>query len=586
MSNSMKVKNRTTVVKAKMDAILRAIARDYRSGQITSPAMLQHRVFNDLNYFYASIGRPTFDPIFAWGPPYSSDHNNMMTQIQNDLFTLYEEVQLMTSDLQSNFEQVELERQSFENRLQRLNDTMKGIALNITESDRTIIFRDYFVDNDQYAKEMVKGVPAHLSAKEGLLTLAQVDAQTFNEYATITLQDGNGFPGNTHIVRSVGGSLKFDGEEGLHINLADVLDGNSDTWFEYEIIEPTGQAGLTTEGKGFEYKEPISWITTNQDPLRLSVFIEIDKAKTMNWLSLSPFIPSDKGSTPSKIEKIVISDGQGTIHTTGQEETFDAEKGYLFPRQKVKSVKIDLVQQTGYETTIGHVYFMQLNKSTTNVVDPIQKVGIRVHGTGPSITNLGVNYDTGSSKVVYPTIAYGATVDGEAEKKQSLFNLPATPNNVQAGLEQVDAWRYVIGLRDIDLASYQYQTESEYVSQPFISTTPLKEIELNIDAQVPDVFSSDEAWLEYYISVDKGQNWNPIHPRNTYQQNAITKYIVNSGAPKEARTDEIGYIESLTPVHEIQFRIVLKRPDDIKDSGYYTPIVYGYELYVTTQEEA
>lgn len=586
MANPLQIKNRIAVIKSKMTAILRQIAKDYDAGLIRSDAELQHRIFQELNKFYQSIGKSTFEPIYAWGPPYSKDHNQMMTQIQDDLLTLYSEVIYMTKDLMGNFEQVELERQSFDSRLKKLEDTLKGIGLNLSEPDRKLIFRDYFVDQDQYAPDMVKGTPAQLSAEEGLLTLARVDDETYNDYASITIVEGNGFPGNTHVVRSVGSSLKYDGQEGLHISLSDILDGNADTWFEYEIIELTEQAEALTEGKGFEYSEAIDWITKGTDPLRLVVKIELDKAKTMNWLSLSPFVPSDKGSTPPVIEKIVISDDKGTIHTAGEQETFNSQKGYLFPRQKCKTITMYLRQDTGYETTVGHVFYKQINKESMNIVSSEIKDGIRVHGPAVSIQNLGITYDTGLQQIVYPIQKFGDTIVGEEEKKQNLFNIPVVSQNLHAGLEQVPARRYVIGLRDASLASYSFEMESEYVSKPFYSTTPLKEIELEIDTDIPAIFPQDQEWLEYYISVDSGRNWNPIHPRNTYRSAAITKYIINSSTPKEVRTEEIGYIESLTEVHQVQLKILLKRPEGITDASYYTPIVYGYELHALAAEEA
>lgn len=585
MANQLQIKNRTAVIKEKMTAIMRTIAKDYDAGRIKSPAELQHRVYQDLKAFYASIGKPTFQPKLAWGPPYSSDHNTMMKQLQDDLVTLYSEAIYMTQDLSDNFQQVELERQGFDNRLQKLTDELKGISLGLA-ADREIIFRDYFVDHEQFAKDMVKLEPANLSAKEGLLTLARTESDEFNEYASITILSGNGFPGNTHIVRSISSTLKFDGEEELHINLSDILDGNADTWFEYEIMEISDQGEAVTESKGFEYQEAIDWITHGTDPLRLVVQISLDKAKTMNWVSLSPFIPSDKGSTPAVIEKIIIDDGQGTVYTTGQQETFDTEKGYLFPRQKVSTIQIHLRQNTGYEVSMGHMYFKQINKETASIVGAAQNEGVRIHGPGPSIRNLGVVYDTGKREIIYPIQKFGDKIEGEAEKKRLLFTPPSMPNNILTGLEQVDGWRYVIGMRDAVIANYVFGTESEYVSKPFYSTTPLKEIELEVDFDLPAVFPQDEEWISYAISIDGGQNWNPIHPRNTYRSEAITKYIINSGTAKEARVPEIGYLDSLTDIFQLQLQITMKRPNTITDAQFYTPIIYGYELHVTTQEEA
>lgn len=585
MANPLQIKNRITVIKEKMKTILRDLGRAYEAGQIKSPAELQHRVYQQLQEFYDSIGKNTFKPIKAWGPPYSADHNLMIQRMLDDFSTLYSEVILMTNDLANNYEQVELERQSFLARLTKIDGLVKNIDGNIKEADYTVVFRDNFVDYDRFLTGGTTLTPANLSADEGLLTLAKVDGEVFNEYATITIVEGNGFPGNTHIVRSVSGSLKFDGQEKMHINMADILDGNSDTWFEYEMFELTDSTRQTTQGMDFEYREAIEWATVGGD-LRCVMKIDFAKPKTMNWFSISPFIPSDKGATPAVIEKIIVTDDKGSISSMAFGESFDSTKGYLFPRQSCKTIMIYLSQNVAYETMIGHFFFKQVNTADIAVMNQKnEQEGIRIHGPVTSVKNLGVTYDTGSREILYPVASYGDTIKDEDAKKNELFSIPATPTNVHAGLEQVSAYRYVIGLRDVNLASYTFDKESEYVSTPFISATPLTGVELDVDVDIPTIFDAATDWVEYYISIDEGQNWHPIFPRNVYRSQAKTKYLFNSGVPKEGRVDEIGYLESLTDIYQIQLKIVLRRPETIKDAQFYTPIVYGYELHVTTAEE-
>jgi len=585
MTNPLQIKTRITVIKEKMKTILRNLSRSYESGDIKSPSELQHRVYKELQEFYDSIGKNTFKPVKAWGPPYSADHNGMIKQMRDDFMTLYAEVILMTSDLANNYEQVELERQSFLARLTKVDSLIKSIDGNIREADYTVVFRDNFVDYDQFQTGGTNLTPANLSADEGLLTLAKLESETFNEYATVTIIDGNGFPGNTHMVRAGDGTLKFDGQENMHINLADVLDGNGDTWFEYELFELTNSTRKTTLGMDYEYKEGMQWATVGGD-LRCVMKIEFGKPKIMNWLSVSPFVPSDKGSIPALIEKIIVTDDKGSVSSMAFSEEFDSTKGYLFPRQSCKSIVLYLNQKIAYETMVGHFFFKQINTGDIVVMNKDnEQEGLRVHGPVTSVKNLGVAYDTGSQEILYPVVAYGERILDEDAKKSELFSVPATPTNVHAGLEQVSAHRYVIGMRDINMASYTFDKESEYVSTPFVSATPLSSIELDVNADIPAIFDADTDWLEYYVSTDDGQNWHPIFPRNIYRSEAKTKYLFNSGVPKEGRVDEVGYIESLTDIYQVQLRIVLRRPEDVKDAQFYTPIVYGYELHVTTAEE-
>lgn len=587
MANDLMIKKRITVIKARMVEILRSLATEYEQGRIKSPAELQHTVYHTLQAFYESIGEPTFRQIEAWGPPYSDDHNLMTEQILNDLTSLYEEIKCLTGDLQTNFEQVELERQSFTKRISEVETVLRRIEANFSERNDILAFRDDFTSVDYFDKEAVPGTAAYLSANEGILTLNRTNGETFNEYATITIIKGDGLPGNTHVVRSTGDTLKFDGEENLHINLADVLDGNADTWFEYEKFELTQQAIDITGQKDFRYWEPVKWVEKDMTDIRCVMQIELPKSKVMNWISISPYIPSDRGALPARIEKVVVSDDKGTVKGMGFEELFSTGKAFVFPRQKCKTITIYLRQDTSYLTDVGHMYFMELNKEEIVAMEEGRQFdATRIHGPVlPAIENIGVSYDTEKDEIIYPIVKYGDTINNVDIKKHNLFQVPETDEIVFAGLEQVPAHRYVIGMRDAELASYQFGNISTYVSRPFISPNPINEVQLDTNFEIPEIFPQEEDWVKFYISVDDGRKWHQIHPKDVHRADVKTKYLFNSGTPKEGRLEEVGYIETLTDVYEIRMKIEVSRPHDIEDAQYYTPIVYDYELQALTLEE-
>lgn len=587
MANDLMIKKRIQVIKARMTEILRSLASDFERGHIKSPAELQHKVYHAIQAFYESIGNPTFKQIEAWGPPYSDDHNLMMQQISTDLFTLYDELKYITNDIKINFEQVELERQSFTKRISEVETILRRIEANFSERNDVLAFRDDFTSVDYFDKEGVPGTAAYLSAEEGILTLNRTDGETFNEYATMTIVKGDGLPGNTHTVRSTGDTLKFDGEENLHINLADVLDGNADTWFEYEKFELTQQAIDVTGKKDFRYWEPVYWVGRDMTEMRCVIQIELPKAKVMNWISISPYIPSDRGALPARIEKVVVSDEKGTVKGMGFEELFSTGRAYVFPRQKCKTITIYLRQDTSYLTNVGHLYFMELNKEEVVAMEEGRQFdATRIHGPVlPGVENLGISYDTEKDEIIYPVVKYGDTINNEDIKKKNLFQVPETNESIFVGLEQVPAHRYVIGMRDAVLASYQFGNTSQYVSRPFISPTPIKEVQLDTDYEIPEIFSQEEDWVKFYISIDNGQKWHPIHPKNIHRSGIKTRYLFNSGIPKEGRLDEVGYLETLTEVHEVRVKIDISRPHDIEDAQYYTPVVYEYELQALTMEE-
>jgi hypothetical protein len=517
----------------------------------------------------------------------------MIQKILTDITTMYEEIVHLTDDLSSNFEQVEMERQSFTKRVNDIETVLTQIQAGFTGRTDLTIFHEDFSNIDRYNQGGVKGTPAYLSTDDRILTLNRTKGDNFNEFATITIIKGDGLPGNTHIVRSSGDTLKFDGEEEMHINLADILDGNADTWYEYEAIELTQQTTELTGFKDYKYSEDIKWVqnTDNEiyNTMRCVIQVDLPTARIMNWINITPYIPSDRGALPATIEKVVVSDGKGTYKGMAFEEAFSAGKAFIFPRQECKTITIYLRQDTAYETQVGHFYYMEVNKDEIAVMDQNHQInGIRVYApyevTMPSIENIGVTYDTGAKEIVYPIMKYGDTINNEDTKKKNLFTIPDTNERTLAGLEQVSAYRYAVGMRDIELASYQFSDASQYISTPYISLSPISQIELDVNFEIPESFGDGE-WVNFYISIDNGNKWYPIYPKNLPRSDVKTRYLFNSGTPKEGRLEEVGYIESPIDVNEIILRIDLKRPNTITDADYFTPVIYSYELQAITAEE-
>lgn len=583
MTNDLQVKRRIEVVKERMLEILKSLASEVERGVITSQAELQHRVYVELQRFYESIGKPNFKQIEAWGPPYSSDHNTMMEQILNDLYTLYKEIENMTDDIQNHFEQIEMERQNFIRQISEIESFIESMQSQARKDTDVYVFQDSFVNMDYFDQRAVRGLPTFLSVDESVLTLYRTHEEDYNTYASITIIDGNGIPGNTHIVRSIGDSLKFEGEEELHIDMASMIDNNSDTWFEYEIFELPQQTIDITQGKDFRYKEPVEWAKQKIENLRCIIQITLSKEKDINWISISPYIPFDRGAVPAKIEKVVISDEKGAIKGFGFEEDFDAKKAYIFPKQKCKIITIYLRQDTPYPVFVGHFFYKHLDQENISYYD-IQHPdeGIRVHGNLPSIENLGISYDTNLQEILYPIVKYGDTIKNVEDKKRNLFtttNVASTGERVLSGLEQVFAYRYMIGVKDIRFSSYKFAKESEYVSIPFTTNSPIQEVTLKAKYDIPEIFGEGN-WVQFFISINDGKEWHEIHPVDLYKENIKTKYIFNSNLPKEGRLTEVGYIDTAEDIYQIRFKISLKRPIHLEHSEYFTPVIYSYELNV------
>lgn len=584
MSNSLLIKNRSTMVKQRIKTLFENIKSEYIRGSIKTETEYSYRLFTSLKKYYTNIGKPTMIKRYAWGPPSSVDYNTTMNEIYNDIFGIYTEANAITDSIKDNFEQNELGKKFLENKIKLLEDKLQMINQSINLSSNKTIFKDSFINQTLYDNNKVYGIQANINTQEGVLTLAKIDSEEFREGVTIKILDSsNGFPGNTHQVKVSNNTLVFTGEEDSHLNISQIIDGNIDTWVEYELYEITDKVRQEVSNMGFCYNEGLTWLKSNNEPLSLNIVFEIPIAKILSWISLSPFIPSDKGFTAAQIKQITIDDGKGNKQILNNEtESFNEDKIYIFPRQICKYIYLSIEQPFSYETWIGHIYSQEIVKSSINFFDNNKAINKRVENKNGSIENLGLNFNPLNGTATYPLVDQNYIPPDNENIIQNLLTIPPADENTNSGLEPLTGNRYVIGLRDVSLANYRFQTESTYISKPFTTINPINKIQLSSIDQIPEVFSNQD-WISYYISIDECQTWHKISPIDIITNNNEIKisYLINSQTAVNNRKKNIGYLDILEDVKSIRIKIDLLRPSDINDADYYSPIVYEYTLLIT-----
>lgn len=580
--NSWDINKRIQLIKENMMELMKKLSTDYHtSTEMTSEAAFLNKVFHELDDFYKGIGRPALEVIEAWGPPYSEDHNTMIEQTLSDLTYLVKTVEGILKELDEINEQVMLEEEAYKKRLNDIENHIERVTSELKTYDDLYVFKDHFGTMRFYNVEGSK-TPASISTSEQVLTLRKLKEERFNEYAKIRVVKGNGFPGNTKVAHATGDNISFDGANSLRTNLADLLDNNIDTWFEFERFVLSELTVENAENKGFEYEETLKWADREDQAMRFVVQVEFEKERLMNWVSIMPHIPYTKGAVGGVIEKVVVEDSAGRFVGHGFEERFDRQKAFMIGDVLCKRITFYFRQEVAYQTTIGHPYFIKMPGNETTVMD-IEELqdGVRVHGMYPSIQNLEVAYDKGTKDVIYPTFKYGDTIENEEDKKEKLFVMPSLSSNgepVVSGMEVLPAKRYAIGIKDIHVNQNVFAESSEYVSYPFVLDKPAREISLLASHQIPDVFESGH-WVNYYISVDSGHEWHRIYDQLSDISDAKIKYFVNTSTPEGSRIPEFGYIETGTEVKEVLVKIVITRPPGV-EMDKYTPVVHGYELQV------
>jgi hypothetical protein len=587
MANPLEIQNKSKLIEGRMQELFLELRAQYNNGEIKTRTEYLYQIFNRLRVFYDTIGKPTMQVREADRVPSSREYNQMILEVHKDLGILYEEAEQITQALSESFLQIEIDRRSLDQQLRHLEDKMKEVAKKMSQEAFTKVFRDSFIDQENYDQDMPRDVLAHVWTREGVLTLQPRISEDYIQEATVRIVDGNGLPGNTKQVRSIAGELKFIGEENLHLNLAEILDTNADTWFEYESFELTPRTLLEAGYLGFDYKEGMRWIVEQGTALTFTIEIELPVAKPVNWFSINPFIPNDKGASASRIKKIELHDGKGSVYQPLEGDgTFSEEKIFLFGRQDCKRIVITFEQEHAYETQVGHLFYKEMQQQKTNYLGKTKYfAGKRVYETMPSVENLNVRYDEELKDIVYPTVSYGQEIEGLPQLKSNLFMLPKIDNKVstlQVGHESLPAYRYVIGLRDAGLSNYQFEKSSEYVSKAFTTASDILSVSLVTNESIPKEFGEGE-WVRYWVSPDNGQNWYRIHAKGASKEGAKLLYLFNTETPNEGRLDQFGYVDQVDAVKSLRLKIEMERPDSIGNATYYTPIIKDYELHITTR---
>lgn len=580
MANILQLINKSTILEDKAKRMAEEVLYDVKRKNIGSTQEVLYRVYLCMKDFYESIGKPSMKLRKAYDAPSSSDYNDTFKEIKNDIVAIHEECIALDNVLEQIYNQMEIDQLAIANIITNASKNVQKAQFKIDNINCSSVFIDSFTSKNYFSTESCNGTPAYINTAYQYLSLATASYKNVNDKASISILDGStGFLGNTHQIKFADNTIKFYGSENLRSNLADVLDENADTWVEYEIYKVTEDVLLETLGLGFKYNEDIAWITDNNS-LKLTLSVRFKKPELVNTLSLSPYIAPEKGSVPSLIEEIVVSDGKGTIRSLIETpETFDDSKVYAFPKQYCSELTITFSQEIPYKTTIGHTYYKEVPHSNTDFYKVHEVThNRRTDGPLPSVANVGITYDSNEKRFIQPSANYGDTLANDSLIKQELFDLKDETALKKAYHEAVQAERFLIGLRDLSLSTYAYESTSEYVSYNFESNKPISVVSMEASEFIPESFDPNVDWIKYYFSVNDGADWHPIIPKGLYKKEGYSKYLINSGTPNEFRDTNIGYLETASDNYKIKVKIEMARPTGMTDIEYYTPVVYEYKL--------
>jgi len=145
-----------------------------------------------------------------------------------------------------------------------------------------------------------------------------------------------------------------------------------------------------------------------------------------------------------------------------------------------------------------------------------------------------------------------------------------------------DKIRYAIGIREIAAYNFRFAPSSELVSIPFSSPKEIIKIQLQVEEQIPQVLGVERRWIEYYVTVDDGENWlriNPLDHPTLYENGRVVPrtYDINIdvGGPTN---EDVKSIQSDAPVKRVRFRAVFFTDTTILNGDRYTPVLKRYRM--------
>ena len=515
-------------------------------------------------------------------------------EMDMDLTVLYKEILSIVDGIMVNFNYAASQKQSLVNSIKELGAVVNEYSL-ITQTSvpNSNVISDNFNTEKNIDKDFGSGSRAFIHTATGIATLEHKDSVNISEKGTVARIVGNGIPGNEHLIVSdsmsditniISANSLFLSEKDAHDEAESILDKLPSTWYEYQML------GLDQETIALHEKyTDLSWAKAKKvgDRLRLKLTIKLDGINTINWININPYLPSGSSGKltvysistssdgliylPIYGDTIVLNSELNTLPNTYDpnyiandklaNSKFTSQGVWNFPARQVQYIEIVLDQEEPYKVKVGIPVYTKI----------IQKTTVTRRTSTTAETRLRVS---------------------ETEVPIEIRNAPAgkyklsNTEHIEKTVEEADAFRYCIGIKDVNIYQYIFATQSELVSKLYEFEKPISGVSLGVKEVIPQSIIGDiksrNDWIKYYISTNDVE-WHQISPVTHFKMGDSSippkAYTINRSTTLTANISS-GTIVAKEDIKQIRFKAVFKRGDDSSD----TPILEEYNLHITTKE--
>lgn len=593
-----KLSIRTKILELQSDYLFKKAKKDI--GEFTSEAELRDYANTFLRSFYSAVGGPLLQKRMAESGhvPFAEDFEMNTEEVAEDLSILYSENETASQFLQDSFNYAQSERKRLLSRVNGLNSLVGDLNLIAHENkDGNLYFKESFESKETVDEEaaLPNISKAQVSVTEGVLTLARNNTVNLSLNATVRKTEGNGEAGTSHVARriQVVDARKQVVEQNVFLNSNDelkndnpnsLLDARPDTIFEYQTVNVPNE--FVKKFKGYDFQ----WVKAKEEmqKLRLQLVIELNEMSDVNWLNINPYYPVNSTGKVKVYSIKTSEDGfeyQGLYTDKGfvlnnelnevpqtyrVDDLFDGKNEFdkakfagqgvwSFPTRKAKYIEIIFDQVDSYKELIGQsVYYKR------TILSNKQEIITQV----PEPKELK-DAEPGDN---YRIAAYKDDV-------------------IMKVIEATLGWRYVIGLRDINIMSYRFDEKSMYISKRFDVDGEISKVMLYANEKIPEKYlekiETSNDWIQYEISFDD-VNWMPISPMHhePTKSDFPAKIIEVNGSELDlgnAFQIHKAYVKVDKPT-SVRIRITMSRPVG-EEYAASTPILEDYAIRVIKRGE-
>lgn len=556
-----------------------------------------YKLADEIFYRYqATIGKPLFQArnVVYGELPFIEDYYENNKEMEKDLGILFSELNTIATYLVDYFNYSQSEKERIMTYIRGINGAVTDLHMLTEETTpNTVYIKESFTNYDNMDLEQTDVENrCMIHTQEGVLTLNRTGATNRSIGSKVRTVQGNGIAGTYYLARKIASDTEYDNYEYVAEQTANddtnsLVDGNPDTVFEYEMVN----VPESYKKKALNYD--VGWARGDEhnDLLRVKIVVQLPAPQVINWINLNPYNALGSPGTFKVYSIRTSSDGlsyeglfqsdtyilnqeiNGTPQSYRAEDIFDGGEDFAstkftgqgvwsFPSREAKYIEFVLDQPNSYKELLGQEAFYRRKKETS---------------TWTRIRRQEVPSNIVDDK-------YGIhSVDSEVEIKKVL--------------ETVEGWRYAIGIRDLDIMSFEFGLSSEFVSKPFPVEGGIKSVLLYSNEKIPSVYkekvNESNDWIKYEISFND-VDWYRISPQHHQPVNDSFPPKIFSINDNKSNIENAFHLYKKNinlnePPKQIRLKITMKRPEKSSEDDIpllnTTPFVEDFALKIQTEKK-